>query len=68
MDREIRVGLCGCGVIGEGLVRALKQHADVITARTGAPIRLTAAADKDPARLELVRSLSPDVALLEEVS
>lgn len=66
MKREIRVGLCGCGVIGEGLVKALKEHADVIAARTGAPIRLTAVADKDPARLELVRALDPSVALLED--
>jgi homoserine dehydrogenase len=53
-------------VIGEGLVKALKEHADVIAARTGAPIRLTAVADKDPARLELVRALDPSVALLED--
>jgi homoserine dehydrogenase len=53
-------------VIGEGLVKALKEHADVIGARTGAPIRLTAVADKDPARLELVRALDPSVALLED--
>jgi homoserine dehydrogenase len=66
LKREIRVGLCGCGVIGEGLVKALKEHADVIAARTGAPIRLTAVADKDPARLELVRALDPSVALLED--
>lgn len=53
-------------MIGEGLVKALKEHADVIAARTGAPIRLTAVADKDPARLELVRALDPSVALLED--
>lgn len=66
LEREIRVGLCGCGVIGEGLVKALNEHADVIRARTGAPIRLTAAADKDPARLALVRAYDPTVALLDD--
>ena len=66
MEREIRVGLCGCGVIGEGLVKALHEHADIIRARTGAPIRLTAAADKDPARLDLVRSHDTNVALLDD--
>ena len=66
MDREVRVGLCGCGVIGEGLVRALTDHADVIEARTGGPIRLTVAADKDPARLEVVRSLDPRVELVDD--
>ncbi len=64
--REIRVGLCGCGVIGEGLVRALTEHFDVIQTRTGAPIRLTAAADRDPARLDLVRRHDPTVALLDD--
>ena len=53
-------------MIGEGLVRALKEHADVIAARTGAPVRLTAAADKDPARLELVRAYDPSVELVDD--
>ena len=53
-------------MIGEGLVRALQEHADVIAARTGAPIRLTAAADKDPARLELVRAYDPSVELVDD--
>ena len=66
MKREIRVGLCGCGVIGEGLVTALIDHADVITARAGAPIRLTAVADKDPGRLDLVRERDSSVALLDD--
>ncbi len=66
MKREIRVGLCGCGVIGEGLVTALLDHADVITARAGAPIRLTAVADKDSARLDIVRGRDASVALLDD--
>lgn len=66
MEREIRVGLCGCGVIGEGLVKALLEHADVITERAGAPIRLAAVADKDAARLEIVRAQDATVALLDD--
>ena len=66
MEREIRVGLCGCGVIGEGLVTALREHADVIRARTGGPIRLVAIADKDPARLDLVRAEDSSVDLLDD--
>jgi len=66
VDREIRVGLCGCGVIGEGLVRALTEHADVIRARTGARVKLIVAADKDPARREVVRAQDPTVALLDD--
>jgi homoserine dehydrogenase len=66
LDREIRVGLCGCGVIGEGLVTTLLQHADVIAARAGAPVRLAAVADKDPARLDIVRTQDPSVALMDD--
>ncbi|MGB3050507.1 MAG: homoserine dehydrogenase [Polyangiales bacterium] len=66
MKGEIRVGICGCGVIGEGLVKVLLQHADVICARAGAPVQLAAVADKDPARLDIVRSLDPGIALLDD--
>lgn len=66
MDREIRVGLCGCGVIGEGLVSALLQHADIISARAGAPVKLVAVADKDPARLAVVRTQDPSIALMDD--
>ena len=66
MDREIRVGLCGCGVIGEGLAAALLQHADIIAARVGAPVKLAAVADKDPARLDIVRAQDPSVACMDD--
>ena len=66
MERDIRVGLCGCGVIGEGLVKVLQQHADVIRARAGAPVRLVAVADKDPARLDIVRAQDPGIAVLDD--
>lgn len=53
-------------MIGEGLVTALLQHADVIAARAGAPVRLTAVADKDPARLEIVRARDEGIDLLDD--
>ena len=53
-------------MIGEGLVTVLLQHADVIRARVGAPVRLAAVADKDPARLDIVRALDPGIALLDD--
>ena len=66
MSREIRVGLCGCGVIGEGLAKALLEHADVIRERVGAPVKLAAVADKDPARLDIVRAQDESIALLDD--
>ena len=53
-------------MIGEGLVTALLQHADIIAARAGAPVKLTAVADKDPARLAVVRAQDPSVALMDD--
>ncbi|MDH3624762.1 MAG: homoserine dehydrogenase [Myxococcales bacterium] len=66
LEREIRVGLCGCGVIGEGVVTTLLRHADIIGERVGAPVRLVAVADKDPARLDIVRAQDPNIALLDD--
>ena len=66
MAHGTRIGLCGCGVIGEGVVKALLEHADLISARVGAPMQLTVVADKDPRRLELVRDRDPKIALLDD--
>ncbi|MBW2223226.1 MAG: homoserine dehydrogenase, partial [Deltaproteobacteria bacterium] len=53
-------------MIGEGLVTALLQHADVINERVGAPVRLAAVADKDPARLDIVREQDERIALVND--
>ena len=42
------------------------EHADIIAARAGAPVKLTAVADKDPARLAVVRAQDPSVALMDD--
>jgi homoserine dehydrogenase len=47
-------------------VTALLQHADIIAARAGAPVKLTAVADKDPARLAVVRAQDPSVAFVDD--
>ena len=53
-------------MIGEGLAAALLQHADIIAARAGAPVKLAAVADKDPARLDIVRAQDPSVACMDD--
>jgi homoserine dehydrogenase len=47
-------------------VSALLQHADIISARAGAPVKLVAVADKDPARLAVVRTQDPSIALMDD--
>jgi homoserine dehydrogenase len=47
-------------------VSALLQHADIISARAGAPVKLVAVADKDPARLAVVRAQDPSIALMDD--
>jgi hypothetical protein len=54
-------------VIGEGVVTALLQHADVIGERVGGPLKLAAVADKDPARLDIVRAQDPNISLIEQL-
>jgi len=53
-------------VIGEGLARVLVEHSNIVGESVGAPVRLTVAADKVPGRLDVVRALDPDVALVDD--
>ncbi len=48
--KEIRVGLAGLGTVGTGVYKILKDHADLVEARLGVPIRIVRIADKDPKR------------------
>ncbi|HEX2027735.1 MAG TPA: homoserine dehydrogenase [Nitriliruptorales bacterium] len=50
MDRVIRIGLLGCGVVGSGVVRILHAQADDIAARTGAKLEVARIAVRDPTR------------------
>ncbi len=49
MDRVIRIGLLGCGTVGGGVVRILHREAGDIAVRTGAELRVTRVAVRDPA-------------------
>jgi homoserine dehydrogenase len=57
MDRVIRVGLLGCGVVGTGTLQILRDNAASLTRRLGAPIevRKVVAKDRDKPRHDVVR-------------
>lgn len=56
MPDPIRVGMIGCGVVGTGIVRLLKDNASTIEGRLGAPIEIKAIGvhDASKARDEVV--------------
>jgi homoserine dehydrogenase len=40
MSAELRIGLLGCGVVGQGVLRLVSEHARSIEARLGRPVRI----------------------------
>ena len=46
----LRVGVAGLGVVGGGVLRLLRQNADVIAARAGRPIAVVAVSARDRGR------------------
>jgi len=40
MSSELRVGLLGCGVVGQGVLRLTEDNARIIEARLGRPVRI----------------------------
>lgn len=44
----LRLGLAGLGTVGMGVVKIVQDHADLITARTGRAVRITAISARDP--------------------
>jgi homoserine dehydrogenase len=56
---SLTVGLLGCGVVGSGVVRLLRDHAEEIAGRVGARLELGPVVVRDLAR---PRDLPPDVA------
>ncbi len=49
-ERTITVGLLGCGIVGSGVVRLLREHADQIAVRLGARVELGPVAVRTAAR------------------
>lgn len=48
MPSPIRLGMIGCGVVGSGLLRLLRQRARDVESAVGAPIRVTRIAVANP--------------------
>jgi homoserine dehydrogenase len=64
----LRIGLAGLGTVGAGVLRLLRDNADIIAARAGRPVVVTAVSARDRTRdrgvsLEGLRWLEDPVAL-----
>ncbi|QEW19125.1 Homoserine dehydrogenase [Marinibacterium anthonyi] len=47
MTTPLRLGIAGLGTVGVGVVRILRKHAELLSARTGREIRLVAVSARD---------------------
>ena len=47
MSRPVSVGVAGLGTVGAGVLKVLRENADLITARAGRPIVVTAVSARD---------------------
>ncbi|MCC6719967.1 MAG: homoserine dehydrogenase [Acetobacteraceae bacterium] len=50
MTRPLSIGIAGLGTVGGGVMTMLRQNADLITARAGRPIAVTAISARDRSR------------------
>ena len=50
MTRPLSVALAGLGTVGAGVLRLLRENAEVVTARAGRPIAVTAVSARDRTR------------------
>ncbi|MDO9637557.1 MAG: homoserine dehydrogenase [Pseudotabrizicola sp.] len=48
MTAPLRIGLAGLGTVGIGVVKIVQGHADLISARAGRPVVITAVSARDP--------------------
>jgi len=55
MKNKINIGLIGLGTVGSGVVKLLKENADVIQRRLGVPVVLKRAADLDESRAKALK-------------
>ncbi|MEZ5755402.1 MAG: homoserine dehydrogenase [Paracoccaceae bacterium] len=50
MPTPLRLGLAGLGTVGIGVVKIVQNHADLIAARAGRPVTITAVSARDRAK------------------
>jgi homoserine dehydrogenase len=50
MTRPLSVGIAGLGTVGAGLLKLLRDNADIVAARAGRPIAVTAVSARDRAK------------------
>ncbi len=50
MSAPLRIGLAGLGTVGIGVVKIVQKHADLIAARAGRPVVITAVSAKNPSK------------------
>jgi len=55
MKKRISIGLIGLGTVGGGVVRLLRENAEVIERRLGVPVVLKKAADLDASRAKALK-------------
>lgn len=48
MGNRVNIGLIGCGIVGQGVVRLVRAEADEIERKTGLRLEIGRVADKDP--------------------
>ena len=48
MPAPLRIGLAGLGTVGIGVVKIVQRHADLIAARAGRPVVISAVSARDP--------------------
>lgn len=50
MSAPLRIGLAGLGTVGIGVVKIVQKHADLIAARAGRPVVITAISARNPSK------------------
>ena len=47
MSAPLRLGIAGLGTVGIGVIKIIQKHADLLSARSGRPVTITAVSARD---------------------